>query len=80
MRSGQIDDDLAEIKSIQKNLLINTDLLVEKIHFSEKISNAKDIGWKCITTNISDLICSGSENIISFTVDLFYHQTQIGNG
>ncbi|WP_413683381.1 thiamine-phosphate kinase [Prochlorococcus sp. MIT 1011] len=70
MRSGQIDDDVAEINSINKSLLINTDLLVEKIHFSEEISNAKDIGWKCITTNISDLICSGSENIISFTVGL----------
>ena len=70
MRSGQIDDDIAEIKSNKKPLLINTDLLVEEIHFSEKISSAKDIGWKCITTNISDLICSGSENIISFTVGL----------
>ena len=70
MRYGQIDDDLAEINSINKSLLINTDLLVEKIHFSEKISNANDIGWKCITSNISDLICSGSENIISFTVGL----------
>ena len=70
MRSGQIDDDVAEIKSNKKKLLINTDLLVEEIHFSEQISNAKDIGWKCITTNISDLICSGSEHIISFTVGL----------
>ena len=70
MPCGQIDDDIAEINEINKNLLINTDLLVEKIHFSEEISNAKDIGWKCITTNISDLVCSGSENIISFTVGL----------
>ncbi|WP_269609210.1 thiamine-phosphate kinase [Prochlorococcus marinus] len=70
MRCGQIEDDIAEINMINKNLLINTDLLVEKIHFSEKISNAKDIGWKCITTNISDLICSGSKNIISFNVGL----------
>ena len=70
MRCGQIDDDVAEINTINKSLLINTDLLVEKIHFSDEISNAKDIGWKCITTNISDLICSGSENIISFTVGL----------
>ena len=70
MRAGQIDDDIAEIKSNEKKLLINSDLLVEKIHFSEKISNPKDIGWKCITTNISDLICSGSENIVSFSVGL----------
>ena len=55
MRSGQIDDDIAEIKSSKKKLLINTDLLVEEIHFSEKISNAKDIGWKSITTNISKI-------------------------
>tara|TARA_B100000965_G_scaffold241491_1_gene202633 strand:+ start:1078 stop:2061 length:984 start_codon:yes stop_codon:yes gene_type:complete len=70
MRSGQIDDDVAEIKTNNKKLLINTDLLVEEVHFSTKISKAKDIGWKCITANISDLICSGSENIISFTVGL----------
>ena len=70
MRLGQIDDDIAEIKSNKNNLLINTDLLVEKIHFSETISCAKDIGWKSITSNVSDLICSGSENIISFTIGL----------
>ncbi len=70
MRYGQIDDDIAEINISNKSLLINTDLLVEKIHFSEEISNAKDIGWKCITTNISDLICSGSKNILSFNVGL----------
>ena len=70
MRHGQIDDDIAEINTPNKGLLINTDLLVENIHFSDEISNARDIGWKCITTNISDLICSGSENIISFTVGL----------
>ncbi len=70
MRSGQIDDDIAEIKSNKKDLLINNDLLVEKIHFSENISNAKDIGWKCIASNVSDLICSGSGKIICFTVGL----------
>ena len=75
MRSGQIDDDIAEINSNKKNLLINTDLLVEEIHFSDKISNAKDIGWKCITTNVSDLICSGSDNIVSFTVGIVLPST-----
>tara|TARA_Y100001968_G_C19337360_1_gene707630 strand:+ start:193 stop:1176 length:984 start_codon:yes stop_codon:yes gene_type:complete len=70
MRPGQIDDDIAEIKTPKNGLFINTDLLVENVHFSDKISNAKDIGWKCITTNISDLICSGTKNIISFSVGL----------
>ena len=36
MRYGQIDDDVAEISTINKSLLINTDLLVEKIHFLMK--------------------------------------------
>ncbi len=70
MRNGQIDDDVAEIKSKRKNYLVNTDLLVEKIHFCENISNAKDIGWKCIVTNVSDLICSGSLKMISFSIGL----------
>jgi thiamine-monophosphate kinase len=70
MRFGQIDDDIAEINSSNKSLLINTDLLVDKIHFCESISDAKDIGWKCIATNVSDLICSGSAKIISFSVGL----------
>ncbi len=70
VRNGQIDDDVAEIKSRRKNILINNDLLVEKIHFCESISDAKDIGWKCIATNVSDLICSGSVKIISFNVGL----------
>ena len=42
MSYGQIDDDVAEINTKNKSLLINTDLLVEKIHFSDEISNAKD--------------------------------------
>tara|TARA_B100000700_G_C14939668_1_gene806129 strand:- start:220 stop:1206 length:987 start_codon:yes stop_codon:yes gene_type:complete len=70
MRSGQIDDDIAEINTTKKNLLVNTDLLVEEIHFSDKISIAKDIGWKSIATNVSDLICSGSEKITSFSIGL----------
>ena len=36
MRCGQIDDDVAEINTINKSLLINTDLLVEEIHFSDE--------------------------------------------
>ena len=33
MRFGQIDDDVAEINTINKSLLINTDLLVEENSF-----------------------------------------------
>ncbi len=70
MRNGQINDDTAEITSIEKKLLINTDLVVENIHFSEVTTTPEDIGWKAIASNVSDLICSGSEKINSFTVGL----------
>ncbi len=70
MRNGQINDDTAEIISFNKKLLINTDLLVENIHFSEVTTTPEDVGWKAIASNVSDLICSGSEKIISFTVGL----------
>ena len=34
MEIGQIDDDTALIKNTSKDLIINTDLLVEDIHLS----------------------------------------------
>ncbi len=70
MRNGQINDDTAEITSFNKKLLINTDLVIENIHFSEVTTSPEDIGWKAIASNVSDLICSGSEKIISFSVGL----------
>ncbi len=70
MRDGQINDDTAEITSVNQKLLINTDLVVENIHFSKETTTPEDIGWKAIASNVSDLICSGSEQILSFTVGL----------
>ena len=49
---------------IGKDLIINTDLLVENIHFSEGTTTPEDIGWKAIASNVSDLICSGSGKIL----------------
>ena len=70
MDVGQIDDDTALIKSSNKEFLINTDVLVENIHFSEETISPQDIGWKAITTNLSDLYSSGTDNIVGFTVGL----------
>ena len=56
MDIGQIDDDTAVIETFNKDLLLNTDVLVENVHFNINTSSAEDIGWKSITTNLSDLI------------------------
>ncbi len=56
MPENQISDDCALIKKTNKDLLINTDSLVENIHFSNETISALDIGWKAIASNVSDLI------------------------
>ena len=48
MDIGQIDDDTAQISCQNKDLLINTDVLVEEIHFSKATTSPQDIGWKAI--------------------------------
>ncbi len=70
MEIGQIDDDTALIKNTNKDLIINTDLLVEDIHFNETTSNPRNVGWKAVAVNISDLAASGVEEIIGITVGL----------
>ena len=70
MDFGQINDDTAVIKNPNKDLLINTDVLVENVHFSTQTSSPESIGWKAITTNLSDLISSGAIEFISFSVGL----------
>ncbi len=70
MPIGQTKDDTAQINSYQKNLLVNTDVLVEGVHFSKATLSAEHVGWKSITTNISDLACSGVDQILGVTVGM----------
>ncbi len=70
MEKGQIDNDTALIKPPEKSLIINTDLLVEKVHFNSDYIEPEDIGWKAVTTNLSDLACSGVEDILGITIGL----------
>ena len=66
----QTSDDCAFIKIKEKNLLINTDLMVENTHFNHKIISPRDIGWKSVTTNYSDLVSSGCIEFIGINVGL----------
>ncbi len=68
--AGQIDDDTALIHLSGENLIINTDMLVEGVHFSEKTTSPQDVGWRAIAANISDLAASGAGQIIGITVGL----------
>jgi len=70
MPKNQVLDDCALIKAKNKNLLINTDSLVENIHFNDITICPEDLGWKAVISNISDLLSSGSKKTIGITINL----------
>ena len=70
MPKNQISDDCALIKTKNDNLLVNTDSLVENIHFNNITICPGDLGWKAVVSNISDLLSSGSKKTIGITISL----------
>ena len=70
MPPNQTSDDCACIKTKKGDLLINTDLMIENTHFNQTILAPRDIGWKAVTTNYSDLISSGCTEFIGINIGL----------
>ena len=67
---GQLDDDTAALVPDPRPLLINTDVLVEDIHFSDATTSAGDVGWRAVAANLSDLAASGAVVVDGITVAL----------
>jgi len=70
MPKNQVLDDCALIKTKNENLLINNDSFVENVHFNDITICPKDLGWKAVVSNISDLLSSGSKKTIGITISL----------
>jgi len=70
MPKNQASDDCAFIKTKNDNLLVNTESWVENGHFSDITFCPRDIGWKAVVSNISDLLSSGSKKTIGITISL----------
>ncbi len=70
MPKNQVSDDCALIKVKNENLLVNTDSLVENVHFNDITICPQDLGWKAVVSNISDLLSSGSKKTIGITISL----------
>ena len=51
-------------------LVINTDVLVEGIHFSEATTGPLDVGWRAAAANLSDLAAMGCTAGLGITVGL----------
>lgn len=52
-------DDCAVVKCGDKKLLFTNDILVEDRHFIKNKISARDLGWKLISVNVSDVVSSG---------------------
>jgi thiamine-monophosphate kinase len=77
---GQFSDDAALIPGRDGNgngatgeagaLVINTDVLVEGLHFSDATTAATDVGWRAAVANLSDLAAMGCTEVVGITVGL----------
>jgi thiamine-monophosphate kinase len=43
------------------SLVVTTDVLVERVHFSDRTTTAFDVGWRAAAANLSDLAAMGAE-------------------
>jgi thiamine-monophosphate kinase len=69
--AGQFDDDAALLEERSGRLLvINTDVLVEGVHFSDSTMGASDLGWRAAAANLSDLAAMGCREVVGLTVGL----------
>ena len=54
-----IGDDSAVIKPANRNLLVTTDMMVEKVHFDLRYMTPYQLGSKLISVNVSDVYAMG---------------------
>ena len=67
---GQLSDDTSALAVDPRPLLVNTDVLVDEIHFSDGTTSPVDVGWRAVATNFSDLAASGAVAVDGITVAL----------
>jgi thiamine-monophosphate kinase len=56
-----IGDDAALIKASKENLLITTDMMVERIHFNLNFITPYQVGFKLVSVNVSDIYAMGGK-------------------
>jgi thiamine-monophosphate kinase len=55
-----IGDDAAVLPPQGMAHVITTDVLVDRVHFSDRTTAPEDVGWRAIAANLSDLAAMGS--------------------
>lgn len=67
--AGQFHDDAALLE-LHGPQVLNTDVLVEGVHFSEATTSGFDVGWRAAAANLSDLAAMGCPSAWGLTVGL----------
>jgi thiamine-monophosphate kinase len=70
---GQFADDAALLNPAGERtgtLVVNTDVLVEGLHFSDATTEPADVGWRAAAANLSDLAAMGCTEVVGITVGL----------
>jgi thiamine-monophosphate kinase len=57
---GTVGDDAAVLAFVGENLVVTTDVLVDRVHFSDQTTSAQDVGWRSAAANLSDLAAMGA--------------------
>ncbi|QEY32562.1 thiamine-phosphate kinase [Synechococcus sp. RSCCF101] len=68
---GQLSDDAAVLHwPAGPDLVVNTDVFVEDIHFSDATMGPQAVGWRVAAANGSDLAAMGCRSCLGLTVGL----------
>ena len=54
------DDGAVLVTDPHKSLVVTTDVLVDGVHFSDRTTEAFDVGWRAAAANLSDLAAMGA--------------------
>ncbi len=60
-----IGDDAAAWRQPRATLVASTDMLVEHVHFELGLTGWRDLGWKALAVNLSDLAAMGASPLVA---------------
>ncbi len=60
--SSRVGDDGAVMGSLPLGfeMVVTTDILIDKVHFSDQTTKPQDVGWRAAAANLSDLAAMGA--------------------